>query len=67
MMFDIDPATYPKMVDVTLSFDDGSTIDFMAEVRAIGDEDPAEMDGEMGGEMGGEMDGEMDSGMDDDG
>lgn len=59
MMFDIDPATYPKMVDVTLSFDDGSTIDFMAEVRAIGDEDPAE--------MGGEMDGEMDSGMDDDG
>ena len=59
MMFDIDPATYPKMVDVTLSFDDGSTIDFTAEVRAIGDEDPAEMDGE--------MDGEMNSGMDDDG
>ncbi len=59
MMFDIDPATYPEMVDVTLSFDDGSTLDFMAEVRAIGDEDPAEMDGE--------MDGEMDSGMDDDG
>lgn len=55
MMFGIDPATYPKMVDVALSFDNGSTLDFVAEVRAIGDDDMAEMDGE------------MDSGLDDDG
>jgi copper(I)-binding protein len=47
MMFGIDPATYPEMVDVTLSFDNGSTLDFTAEVRAIGDDAAAEMDGEM--------------------
>jgi copper(I)-binding protein len=46
-MFGIDPATYPDMFDVTLEFDNGSTLDFTAEVRAIGDDAAAEMDGEM--------------------
>jgi copper(I)-binding protein len=35
MMFDIDPATYPDAVDVTLELDDGETVSFTAEVRAI--------------------------------
>jgi copper(I)-binding protein len=43
MMLGIDPATYPESVDVTLSFDNGSTLDFSAEVRAIDDE-TAEME-----------------------
>jgi copper(I)-binding protein len=38
MMLGIDPATYPEMVDVTLTFDNGSMLDFTAEVRAIDDE-----------------------------
>ncbi len=48
MMLGIDPATYPDTVDVTLEFDNGSTLDFAAEVRAIGNDD---MDDEMDGEM----------------
>lgn len=51
MMLGIDPATYPEMVDVTLTFDNGLTLDFTAEVRAIGD-------GEVGMDM--DMDEEMD-------
>jgi copper(I)-binding protein len=43
MMFGIDSATYPEMVDVTLTFDNGSMLDFTAEVRAI-DDAMAEMD-----------------------
>ncbi len=46
MMLGIDSATYPDMVDVTLEFDNGSTLDFTAEVRAI-DGETSEMDGEM--------------------
>lgn len=37
MIFDIDAATYPNPVEVTLEFDDGSTLDVSAEVRPIGD------------------------------
>jgi copper(I)-binding protein len=44
MMLGIDAATYPEMVDVTLAFDNGSTLDFTAEVRAIGDDDEMEME-----------------------
>lgn len=39
MMLGIDPATYPDMVDVTLEFDNGSTLDFTAEVRAISNDE----------------------------
>ena len=35
MMLGIDPATYPDPVPVTLEFDDGSSIEFTAEVRAV--------------------------------
>lgn len=35
MMFDVDPATYPDTVDVTIELDNGSTVAFSAEVRAI--------------------------------
>jgi len=38
MLLGIDPATYPDMVDVTLSFDNGASLDFTAEVREIGGE-----------------------------
>lgn len=38
MLLDIDPATYPASVDVTLTFDNGTSIDFDAEVRSIDDE-----------------------------
>ncbi len=38
MLLDIDAATYPKNVDVTLSFDNDVTIEFVAEVREIGDD-----------------------------
>ena len=38
MLLDIDAATYPDTVDVTLSFDNDTTIEFVAEVREIGDE-----------------------------
>ncbi len=51
MLLGIDPAIYPAMVDVALSFDNGSTLEFVAEVRAIGDEATAEMHGEMHGEI----------------
>ena len=55
MLLDIDAATYPETVDVTLSFDNDVTIEFVAEVREIGDDamDMNEMeDGEMeDGEM----------------
>jgi copper(I)-binding protein len=50
MLLDIDAATYPETVDVTLSFDNDITIEFVAEVREIGDGamDMDEMeDGEM--------------------
>ncbi len=53
MLLNIDPATYPAMVDVVLEFDTGATIEFTAEVRAIGDDDMGDMserDGEMDGE-----------------
>lgn len=35
MLLDIDPATYPDEVDVTLEFDDGSTLDVTGEVREV--------------------------------
>ena len=35
MMFDIDPATYPAMVEVTLELDSGESLTFEAEVRAV--------------------------------
>lgn len=48
MLFDIDPATYPDSVDVTLELDNGETVAFTAEVRAI---DSTEMSGmEMSGD-----------------
>lgn len=50
MLLGIDPATYPDMVEMTLEFDDGTTLAFDAEVRMIGDEDGGmDMDGEMDG------------------
>ena len=50
MLLDIDAATYPETVDVTLSFDNDVTIEFVADVREIGD-DAMEMDGTEDGEM----------------
>jgi len=44
MLLDIDAATYPETVDVTLSFDNGASIDFVAEVREIGDDAMGDMD-----------------------
>ncbi len=44
MMLDIDPAEYPEDVPVTLEFDDGSTLDFTAEVRAVDGMDMGDMD-----------------------
>lgn len=55
MLLGIDPATYPDSVDVTLEFDDGSTLDFTAEVREIGADDEMDMDEMDDGDM--EMDG----------
>ena len=46
MLLDVDPATYPDSVDVALEFDDGTTLDFVAEVREIGNTE-TEMDGDM--------------------
>lgn len=43
MLLDIDAATYPETVDVTLSFDNDTSIDFTAEVREIGDDAMGEM------------------------
>ena len=48
MLFDIDPATYPASVDVTLTFDSGDPILFTAEVRAI--DESMDMSMDMGGE-----------------
>jgi hypothetical protein len=64
MLFDIDAATYPEMIEVTLEFDNADPVTFMAEVRAI-DGGGMDMDGEMdmddhGGMDGETMDGEMD-------
>jgi copper(I)-binding protein len=44
MLLGIDVATYPDMVDVTLEFDTGATLDFTAEVRMIGADDMADVD-----------------------
>ncbi|MGA9278482.1 copper chaperone PCu(A)C [Ilumatobacter sp.] len=50
MLLDIDPATYPDSVDVTLTFDNGTSIEFVAEVRSLDDDamgddmDHSEMD-----------------------
>ena len=35
MLFDVDAATYPASVDVTLTLDSGETVAFTAEVRAV--------------------------------
>jgi copper(I)-binding protein len=58
MLLDIDAATYPETVDVTLSFDNDITIEFVAEVREIGD-GAVDMDEMEDGEM---EDGEMEDG-----
>ena len=55
MLLDIDPATYPDTVDVTIEFDDGSTIDVSGEVRMVESMDMDEMDDDMD-----EMDDDMD-------
>ena len=47
MLLDIDAATYPDTVDVTLSFDNGTTIDFTADVRPIGEDMDMDMDMDM--------------------
>lgn len=57
MVFDVDPATYPDMVDVTLELDTGDTVEFTAEVRAI---DSTGMSGGM--EMSGDDHGSEESG-----
>ena len=50
MLFDIDPATYPATVDVTLTFDEGDPVVFTAEVRAIDDgETSMDMSGDESG------------------
>lgn len=62
MLFDIDPATYPTSVDVTLTFDSGDPIVFTAEVRAI--DESADMSMDMSGEssaMGMSGDGGLDT------
>jgi periplasmic copper chaperone A len=55
MLFDIDAATYPAMIEVTLEFDNADPVTFMAEVRSL---DGTDMGGDMGGHGG--TDGEMD-------
>jgi periplasmic copper chaperone A len=55
MLFDIDPATYPTSVDVTLTFDSGDPILFTAEVRAI--DESMDMSMDMGSEMSADMSG----------
>lgn len=52
MLFDVDAATYPDTIDMTLEFDNGETLDFTAEVRAIDGDDATEIDGATDGEMG---------------
>lgn len=62
MVLDIDPATYPETVDVTLTFDNDTALDFTAEVRDVAD---MEMDMDMDdSEMDDMDDSEMDE-MDD--
>ena len=57
MLLDIDAATYPETVDVTLSFDNDVTIEFVAEVREIGD-DAMDMGGMDDGRDGRRRDGD---------
>ncbi len=52
MLFDVDAATYPDTIDVTLEFDNGETLDFTAEVRAIGADEATDMNAEMDTEEG---------------
>ncbi len=48
MLFDIDPATYPSVVDVTFEFDEAEPITVSAEVRALIDgESTMDMDMDM--------------------
>lgn len=58
MLLDIDPAAYPDTVDMILEFDDGTTLTFDAEVRAIGADD-MDMDMDMDHDMD-DMDHDMD-------
>ncbi|MEL6890354.1 MAG: copper chaperone PCu(A)C [Actinomycetota bacterium] len=60
MMLEIDPAEYPDDVPVTIEFDDGSTFEFDAEVRAIAGMDMDHDDGEMDMDDGEMHDGAMD-------
>lgn len=63
MLFDIDPATYPASVDVTLTFDSGDPILFTAEVRAI--DESMDMSMDMSGESSAmEMSGDAAGGLD---
>ena len=48
MLLGVDPATYPDTVVVTLTFDDGQTLEFDADVRDIGADSGDEM-GDMNG------------------
>lgn len=52
MMMDVDPATYPDMVEVTLELDTGESLTFEAEVRAV---DGMEMGHDESGESGMDM------------
>ena len=63
MMMDIDPATYPAMVEVTLELDTGESLTFEAEVRAV---DGMEMGHDESSESGMDMghDESSESGMD---
>ena len=68
MLFDIDPATYPTSLVVTLTFDSGDPIVFTAEVRAI--DESMEMSMDMSGDSSGmessgmEMSGDAAGGLD---
>ncbi len=44
MVLGIDPAAYPESVDVTLSFDNDTSLDFTAEVREIGGDAMGDID-----------------------
>ncbi|WP_051062619.1 copper chaperone PCu(A)C [Ilumatobacter nonamiensis] len=44
MLLDIDAASYPDPVDITLTFDNDTSVEFTAEVRAIDGEDMDDMD-----------------------
>jgi hypothetical protein len=64
MLFDIDPATYPASIDVTITFDEGDPIVFAAEVRAIDEsmDMSDDMSDDMSSDMSGEMSGDMSGG-----